>query len=145
MPDLKILKRDDVTGRLSVGLSTPPESVEGIDLLVQIVALLFLTNGGRSITTPGRTGGLRSFIGLNFEPDDPSELFTDIKLMTTQVEQTIKSEQVRTARPPSERLQALQLVDIVPDDEQPEFEIIVAVVNEEQQQAQAVRHIYLEC
>lgn len=139
MPDLKILIRDPATGRLSLGLSRPPQKVEGIDLLVQIVATLFLLNGGRSIATPGRAGGLRSLLGSNIDPSDPAELFADVGLIVSRVEQTIKEEQVRTNRPPSERLQALQLIDIVPDGESgTAIEIIVAVVNEEQQQAQAV-------
>jgi len=138
MPDLKLIAKDPVTGRLRPGLPVPPEEVEGIDLLVQNVALLYLTNGGRSITFPGRVGGLREFIGANFDPSDPSELFADMQVMTSQIEQRIKEEQVNTARPPSERLLGLQLIDIVPDDEQPEIEVIVSVVNEEQQTAQAI-------
>jgi hypothetical protein len=112
--------------------------VEGIDLLVQIVALLYLSNGGRSIFEPGRAGGLRSFIGLNFDPDDPAELFADLRLMTSRIEQMIKEEQEKTRRTASERLLALQLLDIIPDDINPEIEIIVQVVNEEQQTQQAV-------
>ena len=138
MPDIKILNRDVLTGRLSVGLTVPPEYVEGIDLLVQIVALTYLNNGGRSIVTPDRAGGLREFIGSNINPDDPSELFADLRLITSQIEQLIKQEQVLTARPPSERLLRLQLIDIIPNEDDLSVEVIVAVVNEEQQQAQAV-------
>ena len=138
MPDLKILIRDPATGQLKLGLSRPPQKVEGIDLLVQTVALLFLLNGGRSIVSPGRSGGLRDLLGSNINPDDPSELFADVRLIVSRVEQTIKEEQVRTRRGPSERLQALQLIDIVPENLGTDIEIIVAVVNEEQQQAQAV-------
>ena len=138
MPDLKVLTRDPITGRLTPGISRPPQSVEGIDLLVQIVALLYLNNGGRSIFEPGRAGGLRSFIGLNFDPEDPAELFADLRLMTSRIEQMIKEEQEKTRRTASERLLALQLLDIIPDDVNPEIEIIVQVVNEEQQTQQAV-------
>jgi hypothetical protein len=138
MPDIRMLVRDPNTGRLRLGMTRPPQKVEGIDFLVQLVALAFLNNGGRSIFQPGRVGGLRQFIGLNFDPNDPSELFADIRLITSQIEQTIKEEQVLTGRPPSERLFMLQLIDIVPDEEQPEIEIVVAVVNEEHDQAQAV-------
>jgi len=138
MADLKILVSDPATGRLTPGMARPPQYVSGIDLLVQNVAMLYLTNGGRSIVFPDRAGGLRDYIGMSFDIDDPSELFADIRLMTSQIEQQIKEEQVSTARPPSERLAALQVVDIVPDDEQPEINVIVAVVNEEQQTAQAV-------
>ena len=138
MPDLKILARDPVTGRLAPGISRPPQTVSGIDLLVQVVALLFLSNGGRSIFEPGRAGGLRSFIGQNFDPEDPSELFADLRLMTSRVEQQIKEEQERTRRGPSERLRSLQILDIIPDPVLPEIEIIVQVINEEQQTQQAV-------
>jgi phage baseplate assembly protein W len=138
MADLKVLIRDPNTGRLRVGMPRPPQYVSGIDLLVQIVATLFMTNGGRSIVVPDRAGGLRDLIGTNIDPEDPSELFADVRTMINMVERQIKEEQVNTSRPPSERLQALQLIDIVPDDEQPIIEIIISVVNEEQQQAQAV-------
>lgn len=138
MPDLKVLTRDATTGRLIPGVPRPPQTVSGIDLLVQIVALLYLNNGGRSIFTPGRAGGLRDFIGLNFDPDDPSELFADLRLMTSRIEQMIKEEQEQTGRPTSERLQQLLLLDIIPDPVQPEIEIIVQVINEEQQTSQAV-------
>jgi len=138
MPDLKVLITDPNTGRLRVGIPRPPQQVEGIDLLVQIVVLLYLNNGGRSIFAPGRAGGLRDYIGLNHDPDDPSELFADLRLMTSRIEQIIKEEQARTTRPPSERLQSLFVLDIIPDDTQPEIEIQVQVVNEEQTTAQAV-------
>jgi hypothetical protein len=138
MPDLKLLIRDPATGRLRLGMPRPPAVVQGIDKLVQIVALLFMENGGRSIVTPGRAGGLRALLGSNIDQSDPAELMADIRLIVSRVEEQVKQEQVRTRRPPSERLQSLQLVDIVPDEDQPEVEIIVAVINEEQQQAQAV-------
>jgi len=138
MPDIKVLKQDPLTGRLTIGMSRPPQQVSGIDLLVQIVALLFMTNGGRSIVSPGRTGGLRQLIGTNFDPSDPSELLADVRTMVNMVEQQIKEEQTNTSRPPSERLQALQLIDLVPDPDQPVIEVIVAVINEEHDQSQAV-------
>jgi len=138
MPDLSLFTIDALTGRLRLGMSRPPISIEGIDLLAQSVSLLFLNNGGRSIFYPGRGGGLRNYIGHNFDPEDPSELFADLRLMVTRIERIIKEEQVRVSRPPSERLQSLDLLDIVPDDEQPEIELIVAVVNEEQRQQQAI-------
>jgi len=138
MPDLKLLVTDPNTGRLRVGLPRPPERVAGIDLLVQIVVLLYLNNGGRSIFCPGRAGGLRNYIGLNHDPDDPAELFADLRLMTSRIEEAIKEEQERTARPPSERPLALQVIDIIPDVTLLEIELQVQVINEEQQTSQAV-------
>lgn len=138
MANLKVLSRDAATGRLRLALARPPEYVAGIDLLVQDVATLMLNSGGRSIAGPGRVGGLRTLIGTGYNPDDPSELFADVRLVVGQVEQILKEEQVRSRRPPSERLHALRLIDIAPHATDPEFEIILQVVNEEQQQAQAV-------
>jgi hypothetical protein len=137
MPELKVFNRDPLTGRLTPGIPRPPQTVSGIDLLVQIVALLFLNNGNRSIFSPGRAGGLRTFIGMNYDPEDPSELFADLRLMTGQVEQIIKQEQEDTDRPPSERLLSLQLLDIVPDESKSEIEVIVQVMNEEQSTSRA--------
>lgn len=138
MPDLKITKRDPVTGRLTLGISRPPEQIEGIDLLVQIVAVLLLTNGGRSITTPDRSGGFRSLIGSNYIVDDASELFADVRMILNRVEQTVKEEQAAVRRPPSESLHSLHLIDIVPDEENLEIEVIVSVINVERQQAQVL-------
>jgi hypothetical protein len=138
MSDLKILTVDESTGRITPGLPSPPEEISGIELLVQIVALLYLTNGGRSIVTPDRVGGLRRFLGGNVNLEDPAEFFADVRMMTSQIEQQIKKEQVATKRPPSERLQELQLIDIIPNEEESSVEIRVAVINEEQQQQQAV-------
>lgn len=138
MPDLKMLITDPGTGRLKVGMPRPPQLVEGIDLLVQIVVLLYLNNGGRSIFSPGRAGGLRGYIGFNYDQDDPSEIFADMRLITSRVEQMILEEQVQTSRPPSERLLALRVIDIIPDETQLEVELQVQVINEEQQTAQAV-------
>jgi len=137
MPDLKLLERDEATGRLRPALTRPPETVEGIDLLVQIVALTYLTNPGRSIVFPNRGAGLRSFIGSSFDLTDPSELFADLRLITSQVEQVIKQEQQNTSRPPSERLARLQLIDLIPIEDQLEIDMIVQIIAEDQQQTRA--------
>lgn len=136
--DFRVLVENG-SGVLVPGLPRPPERLVGIDKLVQIVALTFLTNGGRSIAYPGRAGGVRACVGqTNLDPEDPSELFADMRIIVSQVERTIKEEQVRTNRPSSERLQSLQLIDVVPDEETDSVDISVAVVNEDQQQSQAV-------
>jgi len=138
MSDLKIFSIDPATGRFKVGIPRPSVEISGIDLLVQNVAQLYLTNGGRSIVTPDRIGGLRQYLGANVDLEDASELFADITMMTRQIEQQIKEEQNSTNRPPSERLQELRFIDIVPDEEESAIEIRVQIVNEEQQQQQAL-------
>jgi hypothetical protein len=138
MANLKILARDPETGRLRLGLPRPPEYVSGIDLLVQIVVVTFFNNGGRSIVNPGWAGGMRALVGSNYDISDPAEIMADIRLIVSRVEELIKQDQVRTRRPPSEMLQTLLLIDIVPDPVNPEIDVIIAVVNQEQQQSQAV-------
>jgi hypothetical protein len=135
---IKVFSRDSVTGALQLKLARPPERVTGIDKLVQEVALVLLNNGRRSIFNPGKVGGLRAYIGSNIDPEDPSELFADLRILVRQVEQFIKDEQVSTTRPASERLKLLQLIDIVPQDSSTSVELSIAVVNEEQSLARAV-------
>jgi len=135
--DLKVFTVS-ATGALIPGIPSPPAFVTGIDKLVQLVALLMLSNGGRSIANPGRAGGLRQLIGMNFDPADPAELFADIRIMVNRTEQLLKEEQVRTNRPSAERLLTLQLIDVIPNEDELSVEIVVGVINEEQSLSQAV-------
>lgn len=129
--------RDENTGRLRLGLSTPPQTVEGIDFLVQLVAMSLLNGGGRSIFNPGRGGGLRQYIGQNYDPEDPAELLADITIIVNRVDQSIKEEQNLVSRHPSERLSEIIIVDLRPNEEAQEIDLIIYVVNEEDKQAQA--------
>lgn len=135
--DLKVLTADPVTGALSLGLPRPPQYVSGIDKLVQIVALELLNNGGRSIANPSKGGGMRALFGSNIDPDDPSELMTDVQITVSRVEQNIKDGQVNTKRPPSELLTQLQILDIIPDESNLEVRVAIAVINEERRVGQA--------
>ena len=136
--DLKILVADPVTGALQLGMPRPPEFVSGIDKLVQMVALELLNNGGRSIFRPGAGGGMRALLGTNVDYDDASELFGDVNVTLSRIEQNLKQGQATTSRPPSERLSRLQVIDIVPDESNLAVNVVVGVINEEQTVAQAV-------
>ena len=135
--DLKVLTRT-LDGTLVLGVPRPPEFVEGIDKLVQIVTLVLLTNPGRSIFEPGKGGGIRSLIGSNIDPDQPEELFADVRLMIERTRDFVQQTQVNTGRPPSERLKDLQLVDIVLNEDSDQVEILLGVINEEQDVGQAL-------
>ncbi len=136
--DLKVLIPDPATGALTLGLPRPPQYVSGIDKLVQLVVLELLNNGGRSIFQPGGGGGLRALLGTSIDYDDVSELFSDVQVTLSRVEENIKRAQVNTRRPPAERLAQLQIVDIVPDEVNLAVEVFIGVVNEEQTLAQAI-------
>ena len=136
MATLKILVADPASGALSLGLTSPPQYVSGIDLLVQIVALELLNNGGRAIMDPNKSGGLRSLLGSNIDPNDPSEIFADVSLIVSRVATQIKASQTSTGRLPSERLSDLQLVDISTPTADSAY-VYIGVINEEEQVAQA--------
>jgi hypothetical protein len=136
--DLKLLTPDPTTGALRLGVVRPAQYVSGIDKLVQIVALELLNNGGRSIFNPGGGGGMRALLGTNVDYDDTSELFSDVQVTVSRVQQNIISGQTNTGRPPSERLAQLQIVDIVPDEANLEVQVVIGVVSEEQQLGHAV-------
>jgi len=120
--DLKVLT-PNANGALVLGLSSPSEFVEGIDKLVQITTLVLLTNPGRSILNPGKGGGVRTLIGSNIDPEEPEELFADIRLMIERTQDFILQKQVNASRPPSERLKNLQLVDVILNDNSDQVEI----------------------
>lgn len=126
------------TGSLVMGVSRPPVMLTGIDKLVQMVALVLLTNPGRSISSPGKGGGIRSLIGTNIDPEAPEELFADIRLMIERTKDYIIQSQANTTRDASERLKDLTLVDIVLKDDSDQGEIVLAVTNQEQDTGQAI-------
>jgi hypothetical protein len=135
--DLKVFQAD-ADGVLTMGIQRPPTYVTGIDKLVQTVALVLMTNPGRSIIDEEKGGGVRALIGSNIDPDDPAELFADIRLMVDRTRDYVVQSQINTTRPTSERLSDLQLVDVVLDEYSSEVGILIAVVNEEQIASQAV-------
>lgn len=138
MSDVKIVSRDPVTGVLSIGISRPPQFVSGIDLLVQIVTIELLHSPGRDITDPETGANLRSLIGANIAFDDEAEIFAEIKLMVQTAENNIKALQTSSSRPANEQLGRLELIDVVPDEENLQLEIIIRVISLDQQSTDAV-------
>ena len=138
MSDLKIVYRDATTGVLSIGIRRPPEFVSGIDLLVQIVVIELLHSPGRDIVDPETGANLRSLIGANVAFDDEAEIFAEIKLMVQSAENNIKILQASSNRPANEQLAKLELVDVVPDEQNLQLEIIIRVTSLDQQSTDAI-------
>ena len=136
--DVKVVTRDPATGVLKVGISRPPQYVEGIDLLVQIVVIELLTSPGRNIVKPADGSNLRSLIGANVSFDDEGEVFTEVKMMISAAEKSIKRNQRGVQRPANEKLSRIELVDIVPDEENLQLEIILRVISLDQQTSEAI-------
>lgn len=135
--DIKVVNKDPNTGVLTIGMSDPPQYVSGIDLLVQIVTIELLTTPGRSITNPSSGGNLKSLVGSNVAFDDIGEIFAEVRMMVTAAEKNIMDQQVNSRRPANEKLARLDLVDLVPDEESMQLEVILNIVSLDQQSTQA--------
>jgi len=136
--DIKVVHKDPNTGVLSIGIADPPEFVSGIDKLVQIVAIELMTSPGRNISNPSAGGNIRSLVGSNVAFDDIGEIFAEIRMMVSSSEKNIVDFQGNGNRPSSEKLARLELLDIVPDEENMQLEIIIQIISMDQQTAQAV-------
>jgi len=136
--DVQLVKRDPITGVLTIGMSRPPSYVSGINFLVQIVVLEILSSPGRDINDPGGGANLRSLVGANVAFDDESEVFAEVKMIIKTAETNIKERQNNANRPSNEQLAKLELLDIVPDEENLQLEIILRIVSMDQQDTQAI-------
>lgn len=138
MADVKIVQRDSVTGVLTVGITRPPEFISGIDLLVQSVVIELLHSPGRDINDPQSGANLRSLIGANVSFDDEAEIFAEIKLMVSAAEKNMRAAQASSNRPANEQLGKLELMDVVPDEENLQLEVIIRVTSLDQQSTDAI-------
>lgn len=138
MSDIRIVSRDPDTGVLSIGISRPPQYVSGIDLVVQAVVLDLLASTGRDIVEPQAGGNLRSLIGSSVEFDDEAEIYAEIRLMVTNTERNIIQLQNTSSRPANEKLARLDLIDVVPDEQNSQVEIILRIVTLDQQDTEAI-------
>ena len=138
MADIKLVHRDKNTGVLTIGVTRPPEFISGIDLLVQVVVIELLHSPGRDIIEPQTGANLRSLIGANVAYDDESEIFAEIKLMVQAAESNIRTSQASSGRPANEQLAALDLLDVVPDEENLQLEVIIRVTSLDQQSTDAI-------
>lgn len=138
MADVRVVSQNRVTGVYSFGMSRPPQFVEGIDLLAQIIVIELMTTPGRNIVDPSAGGNLQSLIGSNVDFDEEAEIFTEIQMMVRAAEENIKDRQANSNRPANEKLGSLQLLDVVPDEDQAQLEIIIKIVSLDQQETEAI-------
>lgn len=138
MPDVRIVTRDSTTGVLSIGIPRPPQYIKGIELLVQIVTIELLSSPGRDINNPTYGGNLRSLIGSSIGYDDEAEIYAEIKMMVQTAEKNIRQMQQATSRSSNEKLSRLDLIDVVPDEENLQLEIIIRIISMDQQETEAI-------
>lgn len=108
-----------------------PEKVSGKDKLIQIVLLALLTNPGRNVNYPERGSGLPSLIGSNIDPNDPTEVLSDVSERIEKIrDEIIDAQSALINETPSERLQDLVLVNVDIGDSIDEVMVKLRVVSE---------------
>lgn len=126
--DLKCITAD-ANGIVSFGLAVPQQKVQGIDLLVQLVALELMRNPGRNVNDPTDGAGFRQTIGQNITTND-QEFFADMQMRCTQAAANIITRQQNTVRPPDARLASLRLLDIVSNEQDSQLSIVLEIISE---------------
>lgn len=112
MPDLNILRIDELTRRVTWGLNILPARTRGIELLVQLCAKTILSTAGQDYLRPEYGGSILSLSGRTLNSDDIPRLNTDIAYIVRSSEEQILREQVDKPVHIDERLKALTLLGI---------------------------------
>lgn len=136
--DFRALKVDDL-GNIAFGFgSETPQSITGINKLVQLIVLKLLKTPGRDIISPETGGGLLQLIGGNTNPDDPREMISDISPKIKKAESEIIYEQMNSDIDAAERLQKLNIIDVSVDPANiTSYNVTIEVINESEQVASA--------
>ena len=108
-----------------------PKKLTGIDKLVQIVALSFLRNPGKSVLAPNEGSGLRAEIGqFNFSSGDGTEIKSLAVQRTRAVEQEVIGRQSPTTGTPEDRLSKITVLDFAYDSSSSSAALRVKIYNE---------------
>jgi hypothetical protein len=115
LTDLKVLAPVPLTKEdalISLGISRPLRTVEGIDRLVQEWLMTFLTTPGTDIFDPTSGGGARSIIGQPAQSNGNSAV-TELSLAVDNTRQQFLKKQAKNSKiPPSERLLSASLANV---------------------------------
>lgn len=129
--DLQITIVDETTGLVTLGLPRVPKILTGLDKLVQLVALSFLRNPGKSVFWPTEGSGLRADIGFyNYHDVAGAEIRVRAVQAVKDVEAEIIARQDPNSGSPDERLQKLELRDFAFDPETYRAILAVQIVAE---------------
>ena len=92
--DYKVITRDAITGEISFVPPFPPQRVEGIEKLIQIVVLAMFNSPGRSVQFPSQGGGFPALIGLsNISSSDPTEAIAEVTERIEKIKEEIIANQ----------------------------------------------------
>lgn len=134
--DIQLIKIDPVTRVVSLKMST--KKVVGISKLLQIVVLSLFNSPGKDILDLDRGAGIPDMIGMNLDPDDLTEVLSEVTRRIKNTEREILTEQIGLNIPPTEKLRELRLISVGPGANLGEVAVRVRIVNELGQRAEVV-------
>jgi hypothetical protein len=94
MTDIRVIQRDPSTGKLSFSMTARPQTISGLDKLVQVFALALYNSPGRDVLDPNNGGGLEDLIGQhNYSRDELSVLMDEVYRILDKVATEVKKSQ----------------------------------------------------
>jgi hypothetical protein len=118
LSDLRVIQRDPTTGKISWSMTKHPQTISGIDKLVQTFALAILNDAGRDALDPNKGGGLLSLIGqYNYDETSLSVIMDDIYRMLEKAASEVRRDQAGLLNEdPNAMLNVYRVVDFSSDD-----------------------------
>ena len=127
--DIKIVQVDPDTREVYLSMPIIPVYAQGMDLLIQIVALAYLSNPGQDLNDIGGGSGVRDVIG-QIDVVGEDQLTADFLTRTAKIESEIINYQENESIPASERLKSLTVKGVEIDADQLEMRARVKIENQ---------------
>ena len=126
--DYSAISVDEITGQVSFGMTT--KKLSNFGKLVQVVVTGLYTSEGSDILFAEEGGGLPDLIGLNYDPNDVTEISTEITRRVSKLEGEIIENQIGLDISAEERLKQLEVVSLAPGADLGELNIRIRIHNE---------------
>ena len=120
---------DPITRRATLKLQGN-KVLTGFDLLQQQVIARLLTTPETDILDPNDGGGIYDLVGMGYDPEDLSELYTDISRRVAKTQSDIINSQIGIDIPSSERLRQIEIVSLTQGDSLDTVDLRLRIENE---------------
>lgn len=128
MIDVSLMQVDEITGRVTLKLS--PKGVKGLTKLTQTVVLSLLNNPGKDILDPEAGAGIPEMIGMNMDPEDLSEILSEVTRRVRKCESEVITNQIGLDLDSDERLQELRIISVAPGGNTGDVDVTLRIFNE---------------
>ena len=126
--DIRIIKVDSETGRITFDVSSTP--ISGSELLTQIVILSLLNTPGQDILDPDLGGGIPEMIGMNIDATDSTEIIAEVSRRIKKTQTEIINAQAGLNLDGEQKLRELYIGGISQGETIDEVLVNIRVVNE---------------